>query len=113
MPPDGKLDASGSPLISSLPRNSAIAVPSAGRREKRVVLLGGDAGQRLEPVRVVRRAVLDRPVLQRRRDRVSGRDVERLAARDRRAQRAIHRLRQPLLLHLVVEDKDCRRPRRL
>ena len=25
MPPDGKLDASGSPLISSLPRNSAIA----------------------------------------------------------------------------------------
>src|SRR6266850_6415880 len=28
IPPDGKLEASGSPLISSLPRNSAIAVPS-------------------------------------------------------------------------------------
>jgi hypothetical protein len=28
MPPDGKLEASGSPLINSLPRNSAIAVPS-------------------------------------------------------------------------------------
>ena len=29
MPPDGKLDASGSPLISSLPLNSATARPSA------------------------------------------------------------------------------------
>ncbi len=28
MPPDGKLEASGSPLISSLPRNSAMAPPS-------------------------------------------------------------------------------------
>ena len=28
MPPDGKLDASGSPLISSLPLNSATARPS-------------------------------------------------------------------------------------
>ena len=28
MPPDGKLDASGSPLTSSLPENSARAVPS-------------------------------------------------------------------------------------
>ena len=28
MPPDGKLDASGSPWISSLPLNSAMAVPS-------------------------------------------------------------------------------------
>src|SRR3954467_7310770 len=28
MPQDGKLEASGSPLISSLPRNSAIAPPS-------------------------------------------------------------------------------------
>ena len=36
-----------------------------GRREKRVVLLGRDAGHRLEPVRVVRGAVFDRPVLQR------------------------------------------------
>ena len=28
MPPDGKLDASGSPLISSLPENSMTALPS-------------------------------------------------------------------------------------
>ena len=28
MPPDGKLDASGSPLTSSLPLNSATARPS-------------------------------------------------------------------------------------
>ena len=75
------------------------------RREERVVLLGRDAGQRLEPVRVVRGAVLDRPVLQRRRHRVGRRQLERLAARDRRAQRAIRRLRQALLLHLVVEHE--------
>ena len=28
MPPEGKLEASGSPLINSLPLNSAIAEPS-------------------------------------------------------------------------------------
>ena len=37
---------------------------AVGRRSvEGVVLFGGDAGQRLEPVREVRRAVLDRPVL--------------------------------------------------
>ncbi len=29
MPPDGKLEASGSPLMSSLPLNSVTALPSA------------------------------------------------------------------------------------
>jgi len=28
MPPDGKLDASGSPLINSFPENSVTALPS-------------------------------------------------------------------------------------
>ncbi len=79
-----------------------------GRREKRIVLLGGDAGHRLEPVRVVRRAVLDGPVLQRGGHRVGGRDVERLAARNRRAQRPVCRLRQSLLLHLVVEHEAAK-----
>ena len=76
-----------------------------GRREKRVVLLRRDAGHRLEPVRVVRRAVLHRPVLQRGRDRVGRRHVERLSTRDRRAQRPVGRLGKALLLHLVAEDE--------
>ena len=65
MPPEGKLEASGSPRMSSLPLNSAIAGP-LGRGEERIVLLGGQAGHRLEPVRVVRRAPLKRPFLHRR-----------------------------------------------
>ena len=103
MPPDGKLDASGSPLMSSLPLNSATARPSARRREKRVVLLGGDAGHRLEPVGVVRGAVLDGPVLQRGGDDVGDRRVERLALRDGAPQRAIDVLGQPGALGFVVE----------
>ena len=79
----------------------------SGRREKRVVLLGRDAGHRLEPVRVVRRAVLDGPVLERGGHGVGGRQVERLPARDGGAERAIRRLRQPLLLRLVVEDETA------
>ena len=109
MPPDGKLDASGSPLTSSLPENSATALPSPVGEQKRVVLFGGDAGQRLEPVRVVRRAVLDRPLLHRGRDRVGHRDVERLAVRHRAPQRVIDRLRQARLLHFVVEHQAAER----
>ena len=81
----------------------------AVRAQKRVVLFGGDAGQRLEPVRVVRRAVLDRPFLHRRRDRVRDRGVERIAVRDRPPQRLIHRLRQARLLHAVVEHQAAER----
>ena len=40
----------------------------AGRVDEAVVLLGGDAGHRLEPVRVMRGALLDGPVLHRVRD---------------------------------------------
>ena len=109
MPPDGKLDASGSPLISSLPRELGDRLAVGRRRQKRVVLFGGDAGQRLEPVRVVRGAVLDRPVLHRRRDGVGDRRVERLAVRDRPAQRLIDRLRQARLLHVVVEHEAAER----
>ena len=82
MPPDGKLDASGSPRTSSLPLNSATARPSGVGLQKRVVLLRRDAGHRLEPVRVVRGAVLDRPVLQRAGDDVGDVRVERFAVRD-------------------------------
>ena len=105
MPPDGKLDASGSPLTSSLPLNSATARPSLVGFKNAVVLLGGDAGQRLEPVRVVRGAVLDRPVLQRAGDDVGHRVIDRFAVRNGAAQRAEHFLRQPGALDFLVEGQ--------
>ena len=104
MPPDGKLDASGSPLTSSLPLNSATARPSGVGIQERVVLLGGDAGHRLEPVRVVRGAVLDGPVLQRAGDGVGDRrDRAASPCAIDAAQRAEHVLRQPRALDFFVE----------
>ena len=61
----------------------------AGRHVERVVLLRGEPGERLEPVRVVRRPLLERPVLHRLRDHVGERGVEFLAARDGRPQLAV------------------------
>ena len=104
MPPVGKLEASGSPWISSLPENSAIARAVADRAVERVVLLGGRAGQRLEPVRVVGRPVLERPLLHRLRDRVGERGVELGAAGDRRAQLRVDVLGQALALLGEAED---------
>ena len=73
MPPEGKLEASGSPRTSSLPLNSAIAGAAFGRDQERVVLLGGQAGHRLEPVGVVGRAVLHGPLSHRGGDDVGDR----------------------------------------
>ncbi len=50
-----------------------------GGAEERVVLLGGQAGQRLEDVRVVGGALLERPLLHAEGDRVGERRVERRA----------------------------------
>src|SRR6202020_3467719 len=55
----------------------------AGRRVEAVVLLGGQAGQRLEYVRVVGRALFQRPLLHRERHRVGQRRVERVARGER------------------------------
>ena len=52
------------------------------RSDETVVLLGGDAGQGLEPVREVRRTVLECPFLHRVRDFVGDVEVERLAVLD-------------------------------
>ena len=65
MPPLGKLEASGSPWVSVLPENSAIASLAVGLEEA-VVLLGGQSRQGIEDVRVVGGALGQRPGLHRR-----------------------------------------------
>ena len=69
------------------------------------MLLGGEAGHRLEPVREVRRAVLDRPFLQRAGDDVRAGGVERLTLGDRAPKRTICITRQPCALRFVVEGE--------
>ena len=61
-------------------------VAVAGRVVEGVVLLGGQAGQRLEPVRVVGGALLHRPLAHRLGDRVGQLRVERVAGLQRRGQ---------------------------
>ena len=68
-----------------------------------------DAGQRLERVRVVGRAVLDRPLLHRGRHGVGDRVVERLAVRHGAAQRVIDRFGETCLLDFVAEDQTAER----
>ena len=104
MPPFGKLDASGSPWIERLAGELGDRAALAVGREEAVVLLGGEAGERVEDVRVVRRALLDRPVLHRRGDDVGDARVERLGVLDRRHHRLEDRLRQPRLHHRLGED---------
>ena len=69
-PPLGKLEASGSPWTSVLPANSASAETVADGLEEAVVLLCGEPGQRVEDVRVVGGALLQRPIFHGRRDGV-------------------------------------------
>ncbi len=92
----------------------------AGRRVEAVVLLGGGAGQGLEPMGVVGGSALERPLLHRERDRVGERGVERLALGERPRQPAVDVLGHPLALHrrgehvgpeyLVVGDRQVGRP---
>ena len=84
-------------------------------REEAVVLLGRNARHGLEPVRVVRGAVLDGPVLHGGRDRVGGGVIQRFAAVNRTAQGAVDFLWQPRPLDGIVERQapvDLRRVRR-
>ncbi len=112
----GTIEASGSPWISSLPENSASAVPSPVGRVEAVVLLGGGAGEWLEPVGVVGGPALERPVLHRLGDRVGQRGVEHLSARQRVLEAAEDVPRKALALdggtehvqpeHLIVRDGE-------
>ena len=68
------------------------------------MLLGGGAGHRHEPVRVVGGAARHRPLLHAVRDRVHDRRIEGLVAVDRPAQLLEDRLGQELALGILVED---------
>ncbi len=72
--------------------------------EEAVVLFGGESGQRVEDVRVMRRTLLHRPVLHRHGDGVGHGRVERLGVVDRRHHRLVNGLRQPALHDRLAED---------
>ena len=97
-------------------------VAVAGRAVERVVLLGGAAGQRLEPVGVVRGAALHRPLAHRRGDGVGERALQRFALGDGRFELAELGLRQALTLdgdredvlaeHVRVREREIRDAKR-
>ena len=74
------------------------------RGDKAVVLLGRDAGKRLEPVGKMRCAVLDRPLAHGGRNRVGKREIQFLALADGIAQAAVHVRRESRPHDLVVKD---------
>ena len=95
----------GLALDEGLARKLHDGTPICLRVEERVVLLGRDARQRLEPMRVMRGTVRDGPFLHGVRDHVGDLDVERLALLDRLGQRLVSRRRQQLLHRVVVEHQ--------
>ena len=92
--------ALGQCLAGELGQRRAVAC----RFKEAVVLLSGKAGQWVEDVRVVSRALLHRPVLHGGGNRVSDERVERRRVLDRRHHRLENRLRQPLLHDDLAED---------
>ena len=79
--------------------------PVGLRIEEGVVLLARDARKRLEPVRVMRGAICNRPFLHGVRHHVGNLDVERLALLDRLRKRLVRCRRQQLLHRVVVEHE--------
>ena len=103
MPPDGNERRVRLALEQVLAGELGDRLAVAGRGQERVVLLGGGAGHRHEPVGVVGGAVRHRPLLHAVRDRVDDRRVERLVAVDRAAQLLEDRLGEVLALGVLVE----------
>ena len=93
----------GLALTQFLARKLGHRMAVARRREKGVVLLGGDAGERVEDVGVVGGALLDRPVLHCQGHRVGDARIKRLALLDGGLQRLVDTLRQPVLHRRVTE----------
>ena len=74
-----------------------------GRRDERVVLLGGDAGHRLEPVRVMGCTLADRPVLHCRCNNSSNISVDRGALAHGLLQLLVNVLGKTFFHHSVVK----------
>ena len=74
------------------------------RADKGVVLFGGRAGQRLKPVRVMRRALFDCPRLHRGSGRVRNAGVKLFAGRHARLQALINVFGQTLAHLLFAEN---------
>ena len=96
----GRIRLAADELLAGKLHNDLTA--AAGRNEA-VVLLGGDAGHRLEPVRVVRCTFFNRPVLHGICHSIGNRDVEVLAVVDGLSQRLVNVLRQSLTHDVVVK----------
>ena len=73
--------------------------------DKAVMLFGGDAGQRLEPMGVVGCAVGDGPILHRRCHGIGDADIELCALVDGLLQGLIYRGRQGRFHHSVIKDQ--------
>ncbi len=91
-------------LDEVLARELGDGLAIAGRGQERVVLLGGRARHRHEPVCVVGRPLGECPLLHAVRDGIDDRRIERLVAVDRPTELPEDRLGQVLLLGDLIED---------
>ena len=91
--------------MSSLPVEAHERAAVADRVEEAVVLFARHARERLEPMRVVRGAVLDGPFLHGMRHDVGHFDVERLSPLDGAHERLVRDGRQPFCHHVFVEHQ--------
>ena len=82
-------------------------------RDERVVLLGGDAGHRLEPVGEVGRALFNRPVLHCIGDHAGDLRIQRRALANGALERLVYVLGQPFLHHRFVENHAAEQLRNL
>ena len=90
--------------LNELLAGKALDRAAVGRRvEEGVMLLGRDAGKRLEPVRVVRGSLFDRPFLHSVGNDVRNLEVERLAVLDGPHELLVRCGRQTLLHGVLVE----------
>ena len=103
-PAAGEAGAVRLALCQGLPGELGQRQTAAGRLEEAVVLFGGQPGERVEDVRVVRTPFLHRPVLHGRRDGVADHRIDDRGVFDGGDQRFVDRLGQPLLHHRHAED---------
>ena len=82
-------------------------------RDERVVLLGGDAGHRLEPVGEVGHALFNRPVLHRIGDHAGDLRIQRRALANGALERLVYVLGQPFLHNRLVENHAAEQFRNL